>query len=101
MAAGDRVEFTARCLWGSLPVQYRQRKIVATDLLPVYQSVIPAVARARGQRDGIDHSCGTLFRHAASMVQPVGRLNRRYLRMRHLLHLSLTRLTPGTDSSGL
>lgn len=40
MAPGDRDEFTARCLWESSSVHYRQRTIVATDPLPVYQAVI-------------------------------------------------------------
>lgn len=51
MAAGDRDEFTARCLWESLPLEYRQRTIVATDLLPVYQAVVPADRHATGGKE--------------------------------------------------
>jgi IS1 family transposase len=48
MAAGDRDEFTARCLWEALPPEYRERAIVATDLLPVYQAVVPEDWHATG-----------------------------------------------------
>jgi insertion element IS1 protein InsB len=41
MAVGDRDEFTAESLWESLPRRYRNRAVVATDLLPVYRAVIP------------------------------------------------------------
>jgi insertion element IS1 protein InsB len=41
MVAGDRDKFTARCLWELLPPEYWQRTIVVTDLLPVYQAVVP------------------------------------------------------------
>lgn len=41
MALGDRDEFTAECLWESLPRRYRNRAVVATDRLPVYRAVIP------------------------------------------------------------
>ena len=42
MAVGDRDQFTAECLWEGLPQPYRNRAVVATDLLPVYQAVVPA-----------------------------------------------------------
>jgi IS1 family transposase len=41
MVVGDRDAFTAQCLWDSLPRRYRNRAVVATDLLPVYRAVIP------------------------------------------------------------
>ena len=41
MAVGGRDQFTAECLWEGLPRRYRSRAVVATDLLPVYQAVVP------------------------------------------------------------
>ena len=51
MAAGDRDEFTARCLWESLPPEYRERAIVATDLLPVYRAIVPERWHATGGKE--------------------------------------------------
>lgn len=51
MVAGDRDEFTARCLWESLPAEYRERAIVATDLLPAYQAVVPEDWHATGGKE--------------------------------------------------
>jgi IS1 family transposase len=51
MAAGDRDAFTARCLWESLPPPYRERAVVATDLLPVYQAVVPEDWHATGGKE--------------------------------------------------
>jgi insertion element IS1 protein InsB len=51
MAVGERDEFTARCLWESLPPEYRQRTIVATDLLHVYQAIIPPDGHATGGKE--------------------------------------------------
>jgi insertion element IS1 protein InsB len=51
MAAGDREEFTARCLWESLSPEYRERAIVATDLLPVYQAIVPEKWHATGGKE--------------------------------------------------
>ena len=51
MAVGDRDEFTARCVWESLPPEYRERTIVATDLLPVYQAVLPERGHATGGKE--------------------------------------------------
>ena len=50
MAAGGRDEFTARCLWESLPPEYRERTIVATDLLPVYRAILPSGGTRREAR---------------------------------------------------
>ena len=51
MVAGDRDAFTARCLWESLPPEYRERAIVATDLLPVYQAIVPERWHATGGKE--------------------------------------------------
>lgn len=51
MVAGARDEFTARCLWEALPVEYRERTIVATDLLPVYQAIVPEQWHATGGKE--------------------------------------------------
>lgn len=51
MVAGERDEYTARCLWEALPAEYQQRTIVATDLLPVYQAVIPEDWHATGGKE--------------------------------------------------
>jgi insertion element IS1 protein InsB len=48
MAVGDRDEFTARCLWESLPPGHRERAIVATDLLPIYEAMVPERWHATG-----------------------------------------------------
>jgi IS1 family transposase len=49
-AVGDRYEFTARCLWESLPEVYREWAIVATDLSPVYEAIVPEAWHATGPR---------------------------------------------------
>jgi IS1 family transposase len=41
MAAGDRYESTARCLWQSLPDDYRAGAVVFSDLWAAYAAVIP------------------------------------------------------------
>ena len=48
MAVGDRDEFTARCLWESLPPEYRERTIVATDHEKDRHAVGQCVEEARG-----------------------------------------------------
>jgi insertion element IS1 protein InsB len=74
MAAGDRDEFTARCLWESLPAEYRQRTIVATDLVPVSQAVIPPRWHARGGKEmgltaQVEGFFGTLRQRWARLVR--------------------------------
>jgi IS1 family transposase len=74
MAAGDRDEFTARCLWESMPPEYRERAIVATDLLPVYQAVVPERWHATGGKEmGLTAHVGrffcTLRQHYARFVR--------------------------------
>ena len=41
MVAGDRSEFTARCLWDALPDGYRDGAVVCTDFLAQYRAVVP------------------------------------------------------------
>jgi IS1 family transposase len=70
IVAGDRDEFTARCLWQALPPEYRQRTIVATDLLPVYQAVVPEEWHATGGKEmgltaHIERFFGTLRQRCA------------------------------------
>jgi insertion element IS1 protein InsB len=74
MAAGDRDEFTARCLWQPLPPEYRERTIVATDLLSVYQAVLPEDWHATGGKEmgltaHIERFFGTLRQRCARFVR--------------------------------
>lgn len=74
MVAGDRDEFTARCLWESLPGEYRERAIVATDLLPVYQAIIPERWHATGGKEmgltaQVERFFGTLRQRCARLVR--------------------------------
>ena len=41
MVAGDRSEFTARCLWDALPDEYRDGATVYSDFWAAYAAVIP------------------------------------------------------------
>jgi IS1 family transposase len=41
MIAGDRSDFTARCLWGAVPGEYRDGATVYTDSLATYRAVLP------------------------------------------------------------
>ena len=70
MVVGDRDEFTARCLWESLPPEYRERTMVATDLLPVYQAIVPEDWHATGGKEmgltaHIERFFGTLRQRCA------------------------------------
>jgi insertion element IS1 protein InsB len=74
MAVGERDEFTARCLWESLPPQYRERAIVATDLLPVYRAIVPEAWHATGGKElgltaHIERFFGTLRQRCARLVR--------------------------------
>ncbi len=51
MVVGERDEYTARCLWQALPAEYQERTIVATDLLPVYQAIVPEDWHATGGKE--------------------------------------------------
>jgi IS1 family transposase len=77
MAAGGRDEFTARCLWKSLPPQFRERTIVATDLLPVYQTVLPERRHATGGKEMGSTAHGERF--FCTLRQRCGRLVRKTL----------------------
>ena len=41
MMAGDRTDFTARCLWESVPAEYRDGATIYTDFLATYRAVMP------------------------------------------------------------
>ena len=74
MVAGERDEYTARCLWEALPVEYRERTIVATDLLPVYQAIIPEDWHATGGKEmgwtaHVERFFGTLRQRCARFVR--------------------------------
>jgi IS1 family transposase len=74
MAVGQRDEFTARCLWESLPAEYRERAIVATDLLPVYEAIVPERWHATGKKGSgltnhIERFFGTVRHRCARFVR--------------------------------
>jgi len=76
MAAGDRDEFTACCLWEPLSLEYRERALVATDLLPVYQVIVPEKWHATGGKEmgltaHIERFFGTLRQRCARVVRKV------------------------------
>ena len=48
---GDRSEFTAECLWLSLPDEYRAEAVFCTDFLPAYRAVIPEGRHAAAGKD--------------------------------------------------
>jgi IS1 family transposase len=82
-AAGDRDEFTARCLRESLHPEYRERTIVATDLLQVYQAVVPERWHATGEREmGLTEHIERFF---GTLRQRCGRLVRKALSFSTLL----------------
>jgi insertion element IS1 protein InsB len=41
MMAGDRTDFTARCLWEAVPREYKDGATVYTDFLATYRAVMP------------------------------------------------------------
>jgi insertion element IS1 protein InsB len=51
MVVGDRSDFTARCLWESLPAAYRDEAVFCTDFLPAYRAVIPEERHAAAGKD--------------------------------------------------
>ena len=74
MVVGDRDEFTARCLWEALPPEYRERTIVASDMLPSYQAVLPEEWHARGGKEmgltaHIERFFGTARQRCARLVR--------------------------------
>jgi IS1 family transposase len=74
MAVGDRDEFTARCLGESLPPGRRERAIVATDLLPIYEAMVPERWHATGGKGSgltnhIERFFGTVRQRGARVVR--------------------------------
>ncbi len=74
MVVGDRDAYTARCWWEALPPEYQERTLVATDLLPVYQAVLPEDWQATaGQEKGltahVERFFGTLRQRCARLVR--------------------------------
>ena len=74
MAVGDRDEFSGRCRYESLPSAYQQRTIVATDLLAVYQSIVPEDGHATGGKEmgltnHVERFFGTLRQRCARVVR--------------------------------
>jgi insertion element IS1 protein InsB len=54
MVTGDRSDFTAECLWNSLPEEIRENALCCTDFLLAYQTVIPSHQHlACGKGDGL------------------------------------------------
>ena len=54
MVAGDRSEFTARCLWDALPDEYRAAAVVFSDFWAAYAAVVPESQHvACGKGDGM------------------------------------------------
>jgi len=82
MAVGDRNEFTARCLWEALPGRYRDRAVVATDLLPVYRAVVPEDQHAPAGKEAgltahVERSFCTLRQRCARFVRKTLSFSRR------------------------
>jgi IS1 family transposase len=74
MAVGDRDAFTARCLWEALPARYRDRAVVATDLLPTYRAVVPedrhaAAGKEAGLTAHVERFFGTPRQRCARFVR--------------------------------
>lgn len=74
MVVGDRDEYTARCLCEALPLEYQERTIVATDLLPAYQAVLPEDWHATGGKEmgltaHVERFFGTLRQRCARFVR--------------------------------
>lgn len=51
MVAGDRSEYTARCLWEALPDEYRDGAVCGTDFLAQYRAVVPEDRHAAAGKD--------------------------------------------------
>jgi IS1 family transposase len=74
MAAGDRSERTAQCLWDALPDGYRDRAIVATDFLAAYRAVVPEDRHAPAGKEAgltthVERFFGTLRQRCARFVR--------------------------------
>ena len=54
MVVGDRSDFTAQCLWKSLPEDIRDHALCCTDFLQAYRNVIPSRQHLpAGKGDGL------------------------------------------------
>lgn len=51
VVVGDRSEFTAECLWLSLPDEYREHALFCTDFPPAYRAVFPEERHAAAGKD--------------------------------------------------
>jgi IS1 family transposase len=77
MVAGDRSEYTARCLWDALPDEYRDGATFCTDFLPAYRAVLPEERHAAaGKEAGLTNH---VERFWLTVRQRVGRLVRKTL----------------------
>ena len=74
MIVGDRSEFTAKCLWESLPAAYREGATVHTDFLAAYAAVIPSgqhapAAKGEGRTNHVERFWCTLRQRCARLVR--------------------------------
>lgn len=51
LVVGGRSEFTAECLWLSLPDEYREDAIFCTDFLVAYRAVVPEERHAAAGKE--------------------------------------------------
>ena len=77
VVCGGRDEFTAECLWLSLPDEYRDGAVFCTDFLPVYRAVLPEERHAAaGKEAGLTNH---VERFWLTVRQRVGRFVRKTL----------------------
>ena len=77
MVVGDRSDFTAECLWRSLPADVRERAVCCTDFLRAYQAVIPPAHHLPGGKgDGLTNH---IERFWCTVRQRCGRFVRKTL----------------------
>ncbi len=74
MVVGDRSEFTAECLWQSLPDEYRRQAVVCTDFLAQYRAVIPeeqhaAAGKETGATNHVERFWCTLRQRCSRFVR--------------------------------
>ena len=74
MVAGGRDEYTARCLWGALPDDYRDGAVVCTDFLAAYRAVVPedrhaAAGKEAGLTGHVERFWCTLRQRCARFVR--------------------------------
>lgn len=72
MMAGDRTDFTARCLWEAVPQEYRDGATIHTDFL----ATLPGGAAGRASRglrqgEGADQPRRAVLVHGEATVRPV------------------------------